>query len=284
MPNLYLEKIFYESLPDLPRRSPRERFVKYYSDLHATENLAVAESESFMQGGQYSFAQLGDKMLQKLQTEKLLEQLNLFVLTHWSHEFDPDVACGAYFCERYKLPSVSFDVIDQGILAPFSAIKVIQAYLQHENYSRALLLTIDQTTIPKVKEQKAVYPSLTSCAALLFSKEFDRQAIEIISIQLVQTTKLAQILNLLNMQYNRSQEALELFVNSDLKNFSRVRFGLVQKFKKMTRIDLRRNCAEWITLLKEISDRQLITSQHFVLISQDVESTDWALILCKQPA
>ena len=150
---------------------PRKRYIKYYADLYSLYDIPMSE-KALIAGGQYSYAQLGDGILEKLSDQDLLRDIDLMVIVTWSPEFDAEYAsCSAYFNEKYRMQCRLIDVGDQGTLAPFSALKIIHACLAGERYSNALLLVLEQTTIPRQIYADKRLPKWNAAIGLIISKQ-----------------------------------------------------------------------------------------------------------------
>src|SRR5690606_35338791 len=122
MPNLYLTSHYHVLMPSKEIREPRRRFVRYYNDLFDMEGIAKPELTSYLQTFQYSYSELGDAVFASCQCEHVVSEIDLFIIAYWGHEFDPDGSFGAYFAHKYNITARMFDICDQGILSPISAI------------------------------------------------------------------------------------------------------------------------------------------------------------------
>jgi hypothetical protein len=153
-----MTKHYFSEMPVKPMRLPRERFLKFYQDLFALMKLNEPDIESFKRGDQYTYSELGDAILEKCEKDGILLNLNLLIFCYWAPEFDPDHSAGAYFCERYRISGKMMDVCDQGIIAAITGLKIIKAYFNQGLIKNALLICMNQTTIPMPKNE---YLSLT---------------------------------------------------------------------------------------------------------------------------
>jgi hypothetical protein len=79
MKELVIEKFYYQQIEitDHPAREARERFKRYYHDLHQAEQKPAVDPDSYLHGAQYSYVQLAESILPKIQAEGYLEGLEL---------------------------------------------------------------------------------------------------------------------------------------------------------------------------------------------------------------
>jgi hypothetical protein len=172
MKNIYMTHCYYNNFKNPIKKYPRSRYVEYYRDLHSLFNEPLAD-ESFWQGSQYSYAELGRSVLDQADKDDRLRDLDLMVIATWAYEFDPDYAsCGTHFAEHYKIKGLIFDVADQGVLSPVSAIQLIVRYLETDEYKSALLLVMEQTCIPRGKKfEFSCFPEMTAAMAIRFDNQ-----------------------------------------------------------------------------------------------------------------
>lgn len=165
-----ISNILYQPYLSAGAKEPRARFVQYYQDLYKHLGSQLDES-IFREGSQASYSALGHLVLAECHEKKLLQGLDLLVAAYWAYEFDPDHAsCGAYLCHQYQLDCKLFDVCEQGTLSPFTAIKLIKAFMQTNHLDSAMMLLMEQTTIPRNKFDGDVIPAASGAAAVLFKE------------------------------------------------------------------------------------------------------------------
>ena len=173
--------------PDKKTTAPRERFIRYYKDLHKMNDHTISD-QSFLQGGGYRFSELGGAMLDDFQKHSHLTDLDLLIPAYWSHEFDPNYSnCGPYLKDMYQLTCDMFDVYEQGTLAPFVALHVMKKYLASNQYSKALLLGLQQTTLPRNVLDYDVVPVKNGASGLIL------QALQADSMQIKNQNRLELI-------------------------------------------------------------------------------------------
>lgn len=168
MSKIYLTSSTFKILEDRKPRQARERFVQYYRDLHALYKKEISE-ETFCEGPGYSFTELGSKVLDEFVGNNELQDLDLMVVVYWAHEFDPDhSSCGPFFAEKYQIKGQIIDVCDQGTISLFTGIHIIQQYLSNGDCKKALLLALEQTSIPRDKSENYLMPSRNIAAGIIF--------------------------------------------------------------------------------------------------------------------
>jgi len=170
LPNVSIQSIIYQHHQEAGMKKTRERFKQYYRDLYSHYGKKLDE-ETFDEGSQVTYSELGDAMLSKCHELKKMNDVDMLVFSYWAYEYDPDHAsCGAYLSHRYNLQCKMFDVCEQGTISPFMAIKIIHAYMKNTEINKAILLILEQTTIPRNKSDHDVVPANTGAIALVFEK------------------------------------------------------------------------------------------------------------------
>ena len=125
LPDIYLTGSYLKySEPGPLRKQPRDYFTNFYADLLALKNRDL-DHESLFLGDQLNFSELGDLLFQDLDLQKVLKEAQLLTCAFWSHEFDQDHACGAYFVEKYQLSAKVTDLTDCGNLSPFLGMNCV---------------------------------------------------------------------------------------------------------------------------------------------------------------
>lgn len=144
---------------------PRLRYTQYCEDLYRFHEKSI-DQETYLYGGQYSLSKIGDEMMQHCR--EWFHNLEMLVTASWSYDFDPDhTHCGPYLAERYHLHSDLFDVCNQGTLPVFTAVHLLQRYLENKIYKKGMILALEQTTIPRNIKDHDVIPKYDGGGALL---------------------------------------------------------------------------------------------------------------------
>lgn len=168
--NHYLTAIHSIDLPERERKVPRERFEGFVDDLYTLYSSKISH-ETLTEGGQYMYTELGDALLEMEAVKPLLPQVDLIIVAHWSQEFDPDEAtCSTYFLKKHHLLADIFDVTDLGTIAPFMAIKLLLEYQRNHTSRRGMVLCLEQSTIPRRKEDGDIIPQNNGALAMFISQ------------------------------------------------------------------------------------------------------------------
>jgi len=171
---LILTHSYLSECPKRQPRMPRARFVNYYRELFALRNEKV-DINTFMQGSQYSYTELGDAVLKQYVSHHNPHEIDLMLLVVWSHEFDPDYAsCTAYFSHQYHIDAEIVDVCDNGILGIYSAFHLLKKYIDRSNMNVALMLVLEQVSIP-TKNQFKYFPRYDFGFALRIEKRNENE-------------------------------------------------------------------------------------------------------------
>jgi hypothetical protein len=191
--SVFLQHIKFELLPSQGCKIPRDRYKNYLYDLYSLYGEIINE-ETFLEGGQYTYAELGDALFEHHYPETSLKPFDTLIIAHWSHEFDPDyAACGPYFLERYDWNADMFDVCDQGTLAPFTALKILWHYQQINASQQGMVLCLEQTTIPRAKIFEDVMPLECGALAIALTNQLDdHSGWKIKAIDLISTAQMIE--------------------------------------------------------------------------------------------
>lgn len=168
---IFISQLTHKVAATPEKKTPRDRYVQYVNDLYKIYP-GKASPESFIEGDQLTYAELGELILEAPEIAKTIKDLDNIIVAHWSQEFDPDYAsCGPYFLHKYDLKSDIFDVCDQGTLAPFMAAKILFHYQKNNVSDMGMILCLEQTTIPRDKSAGDVIPLYSGASAILLTSD-----------------------------------------------------------------------------------------------------------------
>jgi len=185
MANIHITASYCKTLAQRPTPAVRERYVQYYKDLHNLYEKQLSP-ETFYEGPGYSFTELGTSVLDECEKDGELADIDLMVVVYWAHEFDPDhSSCGPYFAEKYQIKGQIFDVCDQGTISLCTGLMIIKQYLQSETYKKAILLALEQTSIPRNKLDHCIIPSKSTASVFVLQKNIERKAIELLDAEII---------------------------------------------------------------------------------------------------
>ena len=122
-----------------------DRRVRHYRDLLGPYGVAFDE-RMLERGGRNSFRAMGDALVCDL--EGLPAALDLVVIAHATPDFDPLLSAASHLAHVCPGEPRSFAISDHGVGAPFAALGVIAAHLRCPDYAHALLVILDQTSLP----------------------------------------------------------------------------------------------------------------------------------------
>jgi hypothetical protein len=179
MGTVYINDIHYISMPQREVKTPRERYVTYFEDLYKSYGK-ILSPETFKQGGQYTFAELGETVLDDKLDDEWMKDVDLLLPTYWSYEFDPEYSsCGPFFQEKYALKGQLFDVSEQGTLAGLTGLHIMQRYLCNgSHYHKGILLALEQTTIPRyIPDQDIVPQRNAGCGMVIQDHPLENKAL-----------------------------------------------------------------------------------------------------------
>ena len=180
--SIFLEAAHYHIMPG--RREPvkpRDRYITYHDDLYRSTGEPL-ELQSLLTGDQYTHVELADTLFERV-GEAILPHLDVMVTSDWVPEFDPEFsAFGPYLHHRWSLTCQSFDVTDQGSIAPVLALNVLKDYLLADAESQTgLVLGVEQSTVPQGIEAHFPGPQKSSVGAVRLSKNRTHAAAEILT-------------------------------------------------------------------------------------------------------
>lgn len=166
---MYIEMSCYYEPPLRAPIEARERYKRYYRDLHSRYNMPL-EEKTFLTGSQYTFHDLSYPIFDILNKEGFLNKIDLMAAAFWSHEFDPIYAAiGPHLAHHYHFNCPMFDIVDQGSISPLTALSLIKQYQLNAASETALCFSLDQTTIPRSSLKSHVMPTRTAAGALILS-------------------------------------------------------------------------------------------------------------------
>lgn len=231
--DIVIDSINYKPCAKNGIKEPRPRFIQYYKDLYSHLGSEIEEAV-FKEGSQATYSELGEAILTECNQSSILSDLDLMVVAYWAYEFDPDHAsCGAYLCEKFNLDCKMFDVCEQGSIAPFTAIKIINSFIKNAQINKAVLLILEQTTIPRNKNDFDLVPSEAGAVSLILGKAaFTQNGID--EKNQYRIVNADVILD--NRMVESSQDIMKMILNVYFNNLDS---------ERMTYIYLRKNSYLW---------------------------------------
>ncbi len=121
----------------------RERLRAYLSDLVRPAGLNL-RTDVLDRG--HSYGEMAEALLGPVLGDD--RSVDLIVLAHAMPDVTPGRATAAYLSHLCPGNSMAFAVCDQGTAAPFTGLKIISEYARTGGCPRALLLIMEQATLP----------------------------------------------------------------------------------------------------------------------------------------
>jgi hypothetical protein len=128
----------------------------------------VPDEDALRAGGQNSFRAMGDELVARLQG--MPTKLDLIVIAHTTPDFEPIVSAALHLAHVCPGEARAFALSDHGIGAPFAALQVIAAHLAVPEYRHALLVVVDQTTLPTYDARVHARPVEDSAVAIVLGR------------------------------------------------------------------------------------------------------------------
>ncbi|MHA6884414.1 hypothetical protein [Ralstonia pseudosolanacearum] len=154
----------------------RQRALEFEEDLfeHAGKRL---DWRTVMEGGGYSYTELGSPVLDDLKRNEMLENVGGIVLAYWTPEYNPEhSAFGTYFLKTYVPDGTITDVCDRGSIGAFAALKLAHAQLTMERTTKPanrvrdiVVVGFEQTSIARDAQDHLPVPRQSSAGAIVVS-------------------------------------------------------------------------------------------------------------------
>ena len=111
------------------------------------------------------YKHMADALLGEL--SPLLGELDLVVLAYAAPEIDTRDFVGCFLADAVPGGPLVFSVSDQGSTSPFTALRLAGDYLADGGGRRALVLALDQSTVPWEVPDRAALPSCNAAVAVV---------------------------------------------------------------------------------------------------------------------
>ncbi len=134
-------------------REPRPEVERYFRDLAGPYDTAF-RGEAFTGAPRNSSTEMAAAALDAL--GPLDAPVDLALVAYAAPDWEHASLVAPYLNHRIPGEPLSFAVSDQGVLAPFTALRVAAEYARRSALHRVVLLVIDQRTQPFVRRDAAV--------------------------------------------------------------------------------------------------------------------------------
>lgn len=228
MGTIYIADHYYCQLAEKNYTRPKTRFLAYYDDLYAMEEVNDYYTEdSYMNSHQYTYAELGKSVLEQCFQKHNVCSFDLIVVSYSGHEYDPDHAFGAYFCNLYGIQCRMFDICDQGIISPFTAMKIIQAYMNQNSIRKAMLLCLDQPAIPVEAKRTHLKPVKSSARIMICESRYSESALfGIDNVEVEESDIMGMNVEAINRHHNSAAEVFSELFNFSMLNNNKEKISL----------------------------------------------------------
>ncbi|TDB55762.1 hypothetical protein [Photorhabdus luminescens] len=280
---IYVNQVFCEIMNKRSlRKTPRNRYSIYQKDLHRISQDELTDS-TLLEGDQYSYTELGDSVLNKMENSIFLSDVDLSIFAYWTPEFDPDhSAFGPYFMDQYNLKGYSFDICDNGSLVSTTALGIADNYLSSDSASKILLLGMEQNTIPRNISNGFPIPE-RSCAiaALLTTEKSNENKWILLKTGQVSEWELADGLDAFGMvrnilhQLQLDEEDTVLLTERTGYFFKKIRFQIEAKDRKNSiKFAFLKPEVTGMNILLLLADKTLtpLNRRNILLVEHDMES------------
>ncbi|NBH03211.1 hypothetical protein [Amycolatopsis sp. SID8362] len=126
---------------------------------------AKVDEDRWQRGRHVSHRALTDRLLEAegLRTSRP----QLIIVTHALPDVLPFTAVAPYLADRLGVTATTFSVAQQGLAAPFTALRIARAYLRSGRCEEAVIAVLEQTTLPTAHPLVDVCGLTDSGAALV---------------------------------------------------------------------------------------------------------------------
>jgi hypothetical protein len=125
----------------------RDAIFGYLADMLRPHGVPFDEA-CFLAGNQNSYAFLAGQCLTAMREEA---EPDLIVLAHATADCESSRSLSGYLTTLFRGEPLCFAISDQGELSPFTALHVLRGFGTSGTSRRALVLVLDQSTLPYVR-------------------------------------------------------------------------------------------------------------------------------------
>jgi hypothetical protein len=150
--------------PPASDRAPERSDLEFQRDLLAPFGHKLDE-ERFRLGPQVTHRDLTDLLLADADVRASRPQL--VIVTQALPDVLPFTAVAPYLAHRLESSGLCFGVAQQGLAAPFTALRIADAYYRAGQCSEAVITVLEQTTLPMAMPLVDDTPLVDSAAALV---------------------------------------------------------------------------------------------------------------------
>lgn len=139
--SLRLARVEHRVLGPGQPQAPTALMRRYLEDMLGCHGLAFQVTR-FAEGNGNSFVDLASALLRGM--APLDGEVDLIVIAHAFADCDPSRSAACHVTQDCPGEPLAFAISDQGVVSPFTAVRIAQAY----GGERALVIILDQSTTP----------------------------------------------------------------------------------------------------------------------------------------
>jgi hypothetical protein len=98
------------------------------------------------------------------------EPIDLIILTYANSEILPSREAGLALADAFPSVRMVYAISDQGMLAPFTALKLIAGHFRERDFERAAIVVLEQSYIPLICDQQAKMPTGDVAVAVIVER------------------------------------------------------------------------------------------------------------------
>ncbi len=150
----------------------RRAMLRYLADMLEPFGIAYLE-ECFESGNQNCYAYLAEQLLGCLPEPGSPQRCGpgLVVIAHATADCEPGRSLSGYLTTLLPEEPLCFAISDQRDLAPFSALEVVRGFMSAGWPTGALVLVLDQSTLPYTGRTERAYPPADHAVGLMFGAD-----------------------------------------------------------------------------------------------------------------
>jgi len=290
----YVSKIFLQHMPLKSVRQPRKRYIQYMQDLYKLFKEDITDS-TFTEGSQYAYSEIGDELFIEAKKTEKLDDIDLFIISHWAHEFGPEYAsCGPYLLHKHGFDCNNFDVCDQGTMSFLTALKIILQHQAQGVSEKALLLVMEQNTVPRNKSNHDLIPLIAGGALFWIDITPDQQGkpLEIIAIDFIHEAKIIEqgwnalvTIREICSKFNIAEEQLCVFVSKASFAYKSLQYATTASEEKqlfvLSFMDHRPGMLPLVEAVQNVLQEENKLKRYSLFFHEDIESAEIGYLLLK---
>lgn len=141
----------------------------YLDDLAALHKLPRSPSSTWPATGvSRSYGEMAARVLEGCREP--LESIELIVLAYANPEILVGEEAGPFLAAAFPATRMVYAVSDQGMLAPFTALKLATSHFRGDNFERAAIIVLEQRFLPLLSDDRAKTPACDVAVAVIVER------------------------------------------------------------------------------------------------------------------